>query len=131
MLFRSERLAQRDALGYDAPHYPQWTILEPDRADELGPQEHLFELETFRNASTSPAYHGPHELSHRFIDEDTANLVLWSELARMASVPVPVIDGVIALTGAAAGVDYRSSGRTAASLGLPTSSTDALVAALP
>jgi opine dehydrogenase len=126
-----ERIALREALGYGAPHYPQWTILEPDRAGELGPEQHLFELDTFRNAATSPAYHGPHELSHRFIDEDTANLVLWSELARLVSVPAPVIDGVIVLIGAAAGVDYRSTGRTAASLGLPTSSTDALVAALP
>ena len=122
-----ERILLRETLGYGPPHYPQWTILEPDpgRGERV-----LFEVETFRTASRSPEYHGPHDLDHRFIDEDTANLVLWVELARLAGVATPVMDGVVALVGAAAGRNYLAEGRTLRRVGLPDDSLNAVLAAV-
>lgn len=124
----AERIALREALGYGPPHYPQWTILEPGSGPSDEPA--LFEVETFRLAASSPEYHGPHSLDHRFIDEDTANLVLWVQLARLAGVATPVMDGVVALVGAAARRDYHAQGRSLERVGLPTHSVAAVLDAV-
>jgi opine dehydrogenase len=122
-----ERIALRKACGYGAPHYPQWTILEPDPSSD---ERALFEVETFRMASRSPEYHGPHTLDHRFIHEDTLNLVLWTDLARVAGVDTPVMDAVVAMVGAASGRDYLRVGRTLVRVGLPDTTLEAVLAAV-
>ena len=122
-----ERVDLRERLGYGAPHYPQWTILEPDR--EPG-APHLFEPTTFMLAARSREYHGPHTLEHRFIAEDTSNLVLWVELARLAGVPAPLMEAVVGLFGAAASRDWWVEGRTLESAGLPSTSIEDVLAAV-
>ena len=78
------------------------------------------------NASTFPC--GPEALKSRYITEDVPySHVLISEIGDAAGVDTPVIDGLIALTSAMNGDDYRKKGRTLAALGLGGLKRDALL----
>lgn len=69
-------------------------------------------------------------LDHRFVAEDVPfSLVLASSIGDELDVPTPVIDGLIAVAGAAAGRDYRAQGRSLADWGLDGAGTDGLRAA--
>jgi opine dehydrogenase len=74
---------------------------------------------------------GPEALQSRYITEDVPYaLVLIAEIGDVAGVDTPVIDGLIALTSALNGDDYRKRGRTLATLGLGGLGRDALLQAL-
>ena len=73
---------------------------------------------------------GPEALEHRYIAEDVPySLVLASSIAAELDVAVPTIDGLIAIVSAAAGKDYRASGRTLADWGLEGVGRDGLLRA--
>ncbi len=61
----------------------------------------------------------PPNLGHRYVTEDVPyGLVPMSELGRALGVPTPVIDSLITVASVANETDYRTKGRTLASLGL-------------
>jgi len=51
-------------------------------------------------------------------------LVAMSSLGRVAGVPTPVIDGLIAITSAMLGCDFRAEGRNLVNLGLDGQTVD-------
>ena len=58
-------------------------------------------------------------LNTRYVTEDVPYaLVLASSLGRTTGVPTPVVDGLIEVSSAMLGRDFRAEGRTLATLGL-------------
>ena len=58
-------------------------------------------------------------LNTRYVTEDVPYaLVLASSLGVATGVPTPVVDGLVAISSAMLGRDFRAEGRTLASLGL-------------
>jgi opine dehydrogenase len=113
----AEILAIRGALGF---------------ADRTPYRDFLFEqgfLEE-RQATTYEAIHkstleaslfscGPQALRSRYITEDVPYAhVLIADIGDVAGVATPLVDGLIALASVMNGEDYRTRGRTLASLGL-------------
>ena len=80
--------------------------------------------ETFRRLTYEPT--GPYQwtptppsLRHKYVVEDVpCGLVAMSALGQAAGVATPVIDGLVALTSAMLGRDFRAEGRTLERLGL-------------
>ncbi|MGD9526518.1 NAD/NADP octopine/nopaline dehydrogenase family protein [Pseudonocardia sp.] len=73
-------------------------------------------------------FRSPPSLDHRYVHEDVGHgLVPWTEWARLAGVPTPVMDGLVTLAGAATGRDYRRDGLTAARMGLAGIGTGGIV----
>jgi len=108
----AERLAVAEAFGVKILSAREWL------AAAYGVQ-----AETLRGAiMRNPGYTGikaPSHLNHRYIKEDVpTSLVPVSELGRIAGVPTPAIDGIIALSSALHGVDYRAQGRNAHRMGI-------------
>ncbi|WP_281690368.1 NAD/NADP-dependent octopine/nopaline dehydrogenase family protein [Pseudonocardia thermophila] len=64
-------------------------------------------------------FKSPPTIDHRYVHEDVGyGLVPWSAWARLAGVATPVIDGLIAVAGAATGRDYLRDGLTAERMGI-------------
>ncbi|MDP2872035.1 MAG: NAD/NADP octopine/nopaline dehydrogenase family protein [Bacillota bacterium] len=107
-----ERLGVARAYGVSIPSAREWLR-----------EAYGAEGDTLRQAVLSnPGYHGikaPRHLDHRYIKEDVpTSLVPVSELGRLAGVGTPTVDGLIALSSALHGVDYRREGRSAARMGI-------------
>jgi opine dehydrogenase len=69
----------------------------------------------------NPAFAGfaPKTLHHRFLTEDTPySMVPMAALGRLAGVPTPIMDALIALLGELLGEDYAVTGQTAERMGL-------------
>src|SRR5439155_7597367 len=61
----------------------------------------------------------PPSLQHKYVIEDVpCGLVAMSSLGRVAGVATPVIDGLVTLTSAMLGRDFRAEGRNLEQLGL-------------
>jgi opine dehydrogenase len=113
-----ERLAIARALGVNVPGIHEW-LLETYRlgGDTLA--------ETFRRLTYEPT--GPYQwtptppsMAHKYIVEDVpCGLVPMSALGEAVGVATPVIDGLISLSSAMLGRDFRREGRNREVLGLP------------
>jgi len=74
---------------------------------------------TFHNSEPNRWIKAPSSIDHRFFNEDIPfGLVPFSELARVAGVPTPVIDAVILLASAITGKPYRDVGLNVARMGI-------------
>jgi opine dehydrogenase len=113
----AERLAIAHAFGVRLPGIHQW-LLETYR---LGGATLA---ETFGRLTHAPS--GPYQwtptprsMDHKYVTEDVpCGLVAMSALGDAAGVATPVIDGLIALSGAMLGRDFVKEGRNLQTLGL-------------
>jgi opine dehydrogenase len=117
----------RSALGYPAPH---WTLAEyygegVEKRSMYGPSAH-------GKLTDSGDWREKIDLrTHRYMREDIQlGLVLIASIGRLAGVPMPVTDGLLALASAVTGEDLFANGRSLASLGLGGMSRDELAAML-
>jgi len=77
----------------------------------------------------NPAFAGfaPKSLHHRFLTEDTPySMVPMAALGRLAGVPTPIMDALIALLGELLGEDYAVTGQTAERMGLAGMTPEAI-----
>ena len=109
-----ERIRIREALGYQAPHFPlanHYTTVGPEWMYGRGAHEKLTDSEDWRERILL--------LRHRYMLEDTRmGLSFLSSVARLAGVAAPLVDAFLAIGGAICGEDFPKTGRTLASLGL-------------
>lgn len=107
-----ERIAVAEALGFRAMSAREWLYIAYDAAGRT-----LYEA--MRANRGYDGIKAPKTVHHRYISEDVPmSLVPISSLGELVGVPTPTIDAIILLASALHQVDYRSVGRTAASLGL-------------
>jgi opine dehydrogenase len=112
-----ERLALARAFGAQVPGIHRWLL------DTYGLGGATLG-ETFQRLTHEPT--GPYQwtptpptLQHKYVVEDVpCGLVAMSSLGRAAGVGTPVIDGLVALTSAMLGRDFRAEGRNLDALGL-------------
>jgi opine dehydrogenase len=109
----AERIAIREALGYDAPHFPLG-----DHYREDG-DEWMYGRRAHRQLVKSGDWREKIDLlSHRYMVEDTLlGLSLLTSVGRLAKVPTPVAGGLLAIAEAVTGQETATYGRTLASLG--------------
>lgn len=108
----AERIALREALGIPGEHWPISTHYDRSPLSMYGPdaKDRLVASGLFRESL---------HLEHRYVTEDILlGLALFVSLGRMAEVPMPVGEALLALTRAALEIDPMATGRTAASLGI-------------
>jgi opine dehydrogenase len=124
-----ERLALARAFGAEVPGIHRWLLdTYALGGATLG--------ETFHRLTHEPT--GPYQwtptpptLQHKYVIEDVpCGLVAMSSLGRAAGVGTPVIDGLIALTSAMLGRDFRAEGRNLEALGLAGKSVAEIRAAV-
>jgi opine dehydrogenase len=120
-----ELFALRMALGSaDRRRYRDYLIAQ-GFAPDAGPG--LYEVMRASKLVTWTAPTGPEALRTRYLTEDVPYaLVLASSIGHEVGVDTPVIDGLVALTSAMLGRDFRAEGRTLASLGLAGVGADGL-----
>ena len=125
----NEILAIRAALGFpDRTPYRDF-LVKQGLLESPQPTTHQAIHRSALSASTFQC--GPEALRFRYITEDVPYaLVLISDIGDVAGVDTPVIDGLIALSSALNGEDYRKAGRTLASLGLGSLTREALLRAV-
>lgn len=86
---------------------------------------------TFHYSEPNRWIKAPSSIDHRFFNEDIPyGLVLLTELAALAGVPMPTADAVIALASIAAGKSYRETGLTLEKMGISGFSVERLRALL-
>lgn len=121
----AELLAIRQALGLaDHRRYRDFLIAQ-GFAPDAGPA--LYDVVRASRLVTWLAPTGPRALETRYITEDVPfALVLAASIADEVGVDTPVIDGLIAITSAMLGRDFRSEGRTLEKLGLSGSGAEGL-----
>jgi opine dehydrogenase len=107
-----ERVAIREALGYGAPHFPL--------ADHYNTSNWMYGNLAHDKLVGSGDWHEHLDLkSHRYMLEDVGlGLAFLVSVGEWAGVPCPVAAGLLAVSGAASGHDFRKEGRTLRSLGL-------------
>ena len=107
----AERIAIREALGYNAPHFPL--------ADHYRNDQWMYG-DAHKKLQKSGDWREHIELStHRYVTEDTElGLALLASLARWSEVDAPLTHGLLAITGGFLGRDLRRGPRTLESLGL-------------
>ena len=113
----AERLAIAGAYGVKVPGIHAWLL----QTYGLGGDSLR---ETFHRLTYEPT--GPYQwtgtppsLQHKYVIEDVpCGLVAMSELGRAAGMATPVIDGLVTLTSAMLGRDFRAEGRNLEHLGL-------------
>ena len=114
-----ERIALREAMGYDAPHYPLADHYLNDRWMYGDAHRKLVKSGDWREHIDLA--------SHRYIAEDTElGLAFLASVARWRSVDAPIADGLLAIVGAILGRDLRSGPRTLEALGLSGLTREAL-----
>ena len=115
----------RVALGLsDQRRYRDYLIAQ-GFAPDAGPG--LYEVLRASKLVSWTAPTGPEALRTRYLTEDVPfALVLASSIGDEVGVDTPVIDGLIAITSAMLGRDFRAEGRTLASLGLAGAGVDGL-----
>jgi opine dehydrogenase len=120
-----ELFALRMALGLsDRRRYRDYLIAQ-GFAPDAGPG--LYEVLRASKLVTWTAPTGSDALRTRYLTEDVPYaLVLASSIGREVGVDTPVIDGLVAITSAFLGRDFRGEGRTLASLGLSGTGVDGL-----
>lgn len=108
----AERIAIREALGYKAPHFPL--------SDHYTTSNWMYGKLAHDKLVDSGDWHEHLDLkSHRYMREDVAlGLALIVSVGEWAGVPCPVAAGLLAISGAATGNDFRRNGRTLETLGL-------------
>jgi len=122
----AEILAIRSTLGF-SDRTPYRDFLVAQGLLET-PEPSTYEALRKSLLAASVFHCGPQALQFRYITEDVPYaLVLIADVARVAGVRTPVIDGLVALASALNGTDYRASGRTLARLGLGGLDRDALL----
>lgn len=118
-LLDQERIAVREALGYGAPHFPLSDHYENDQWMYGDAHKKLVDSGDWRE------YIDLH--THRYMTEDTQlGLAFLSSVGRLAQVPTPVTDGLLAIAGAIVAKDLASGERTLESLGLAQQSVTGL-----
>ncbi|WP_238418712.1 NAD/NADP-dependent octopine/nopaline dehydrogenase family protein [Gordonia sp. 'Campus'] len=122
----AERVAIREALGYDAPHFP---LADHYTADG---DEWMYGNAAHEKLTDSGDWREHIDLrTHRYMTEDVeVGLALLSSVARWASVPAPVADGLLAIAGAVTGRPAGSGERTLEGLGLDRLDRDGMRAFL-
>jgi opine dehydrogenase len=110
----AERIAVREALGYAAPHFP---LADHYTADG---DEWMYGNAAHEKLTDSGDWREDIDLAtHRYMTEDVEiGLALLSSVARWASVPTPVADGLLAIAGAVTGRPASTASRTFESLGM-------------
>ncbi len=107
----AERIAIRAALGFGAPHYPLADHYTSDRWMYGDAHKRLVKSGDWREHIDLH--------THRYVVEDTElGLAFFASVARWAGVDAPVMQGLLALTGAWLGRDLRTGARTFEALGL-------------
>lgn len=121
----AERVAVREAFGYGAPHFPL-----ADHYHDDG-EMWMYDRKSRANLTDSGDWREKIDLhAHRYMMEDTRlGLSLICSMAEVAGVDVPLSRGLLAIGGAINGVDFMTSGRTLADVGLGGLSLEALKAA--
>ena len=116
----AELLALRRALNSKELRSYQDFLVAQGFAPDLGPNSTLFD--TVRASKLVVSYVPTGDdggLNTRYVTEDVpCALVLASSLGAATGVPTPVVDGLVAISSAMLGRDFRAEGRTLASLGL-------------
>jgi opine dehydrogenase len=116
-----ERLAIGRAFGIDL-----LPVAEAFHAAGFGPAGDLWSV--INGSRMLTALRAPGSLETRWISEDVPyGLATWAELARVAGIGTPVIDSLIALCSALAGVDFHTQTRTLEALGLAGRSPEAIL----
>ena len=115
-----ELLALRRALNSKEPRRYRDFLVAQGFAPDLGPDSTLFDTVRASRLVVSYAPTGDDGgLNTRYVTEDVPYaLVLASSLGAATGVPTPVVDGLVAVSSAMLGRDFRAEGRTLASLGL-------------
>ena len=110
----AERIALREALGYQAPHFP---LADHYRADG---DEWMYGRKVHQKLTDSKDWRERIVLTeHRYMREDVEHgLALLVSVAEWAGVASPVARGLLALGSAVLGRDLRAEGRTLEKLGL-------------
>ncbi|MFL5796481.1 MAG: NAD/NADP octopine/nopaline dehydrogenase family protein [Actinomycetota bacterium] len=115
----------RRALGLsDERRYRDYLIAQ-GFAPDAGPE--LYDVLRASKLVTWTAPTGPEALRTRYLTEDVPYaLVLASSIGDEVGVDTPVIDGLVAVTSAMLGRDFRAEGRTLAGLGLAGTGVEGL-----
>lgn len=108
----NERIAVREALGYKAPHYPL--------DDHYTTGDWMYGNLAHDKLVDSGDWHEKlNPTTHRYMSEDIGiGLALLVSVADWLGVDAPVAKGLLAIGSAAAGQDFRKTGRTLENLGL-------------
>ena len=114
-----ERIAVREALGYDAPHYPLADHYVSDRWMYGDAHKKLVKSGDWREHIDLH--------SHRYVTEDIElGLAFLASVARWAGTDAPIASGLLAVAGGFLGRDMRRGPRTLESLSLASLSRDAM-----
>ena len=114
-----ERMAVREAFGYDAPHYPLADHYDNERWMYGDAHKQLVKSGDWREHIDLH--------THRYITEDTElGLAFLASAARFAGVDAPIAQGLLAIVGGFLGRDLRLGPRTFEALGLAGLGRDAL-----
>jgi opine dehydrogenase len=110
----AERVAAREALGYQAPHFP---LADHYRADG---DEWMYGRRVHKKLTDSKDWHEHIVLAeHRYMREDVEHgLAFLVSVCEWAGVACPVARGLLALGSAVLGRDLRATGRTLENLQL-------------
>src|SRR3954447_5280787 len=112
----AERIAVREALGYGAPHFPlrdHYASAGEEWMYGRGSHGKLIESGDWREHIVLT--------QHRYMLEDVrVGLSFLVSCGELAGVPTPLASAFLAIGGAICGEDFMETGRTLASLGLPS-----------
>jgi len=110
----AERIAVREALGYRAPHFPLANHYARDGEEWMygrGSHDKLTDSGDWREKIVLT--------QHRYMREDVAlGLSFLTSVGALAGVPTPLAAAFLAIGSAICQEDFRTAGRTLASLGL-------------
>ena len=110
----AERIRLREALGFRTPHYPMRDHYEP-----TGDAEWMYGRRGHTELVKSEKWREKLSFTHRYVVEDVkCNLALLTSIGGLCGVDTPIGDALVSLIGTIAGEDFRTTGRTLASLGL-------------
>ena len=117
-----ERIALREALGYDAPHFPLSDHYDDNR------DEWMYGNSSHEKLTDSGDWRENIDLlSHRYMREDTAlGLVFYVTLGSWTGIKMPVATGLVSLASAIVGEDLLQGPRAWQNLGLADTTRDEL-----
>ncbi len=122
----AERIAVRESLGYDGPHFPLAHHYATDGEEWMygrGSHDRLTDSGDWREQLVLT--------EHRYMREDLrVGLSFLTSVARLACVETPLATAFLSIAGAICGENFRESGRTLESLGLGYLDRDGLLALL-
>jgi opine dehydrogenase len=113
----AERMAVAAAFGCQLDRLPEY-FFQIGYTDESG-RAGGTAYSTFHHSEPNRWIKAPASIDHRFFNEDIPyGLVPLTELARLAGVPMPTAEAVIALASVATGKRYRETGLTLERMGI-------------